>query len=245
MDRSAVVSLQNLQTLRVSIWIYQLQGLRLRSLTMEQPHHKVQILPELGSLCLTFHGKSTKHNRHADLSSLPCLTDITLCSKIHLGGVQEGQVKDLGNIIMSERVKNVYLSSRIWLRNPQFWLAPFANTIRHLILYSVHTRHSVRDLTFPQLEIIESHWCSPCILQGGHYPSLRKYSESIELNGSGNQMILSAMKDCLHHIDTLAIRAECSRSFEGNRSECFLDLRQIFPDLLSYWIEESAQNRVN
>lgn len=210
-----MISLQNLQNLRVSsIWIYQLQSLRLQSLTMEQPHYKVGNLPELESLCLIFHGKSTKHNPHADLLSLSCLTDITFCSEIHLGGVQKGQVVDTGNVVLSERVKNLYLSVRIWLRNPQFWLAPFANTIRHLNLYGVHTSYSVRDLTFPRLEIIESHWCSPRILQGGHYPSLRKYSESIELKGSGNQMILSAIKDCLHHIDTLAIRAECSRYFQ-------------------------------
>lgn len=234
MDRSVMISLQDLHTLRVSsVWIYQLQGLRVRSFTMKQPRYDVGNLPALESLCLILHGKPKKHNPHSNLSGLPSLTDITFCGEIHRGGVQQDPAEDTGNFVMSQRVKNLYLSGRMWFRNPQFWLAPFADTIRHLSLYGVHTSHSVRDLTFPHLEIIESHWCSPCILQGGHYPSLRKYSESVVLTGSGNQLILSAIKDCLDQIDTLAIRAECSQYFQGERSGCSVDFRQIFPDLLS------------
>ena len=220
MDRSIIISLQHLHTLRVSsVWIYQLHGFRIRSLDIRQPHCEDKQEPQ--SICLMFHGKSPKHYPHANR-----LTNITLC------GETEGQITETSSMSMSNKVRMFYLSERILLKNLQFWLAPFASTIRRLNLYGVHTGYNVKDLTFPRLEIIESHWCSPGILHGGHYPSLKKYSESIELEGCNQQMIC-AIKDCLHQIDTLAIRVGLSGRFQEDRSKDFVDLQQILPDLSS------------
>lgn len=231
MDRSVIVSSY---TIRIfSVWIYQLQGHRIKSLTMKQPCYDFENLSAVESLRLSLDGRPQKYNSESKPSSLSSLTEITLSGESHRGGARQNQTENKGKVVMSETIKTVYLSGSIWFRNPQLWLAPFADTIRYLNLYSVKTSHSVRNLTFPHLEIIESHWCSPCILQGGRYPSLRKYSESVVLTGCDKQLILSAIKDYLYQIDTLAVRAECSRFLgRGGLECCSVDLQQIFSDLL-------------
>ena len=63
---------------------------------------------------------------------------------------------------------------------PHNWLSTFASTVRRLELTGVGSSYYVTNLIFPELETLEYHWCSPQILKGAQFPSLKYYAESLQ-----------------------------------------------------------------
>jgi hypothetical protein len=64
---------------------------------------------------------------------------------------------------------------------------------------------AVKDLVFPELETLEFHWCPPRLLKGAQFPSLKYYSESIELGWEEGDYCTTALAVVRAHMDQLRI----------------------------------------
>jgi hypothetical protein len=112
---------------------------------------------------------------------------------------------------------DISFHGNIWMRSPRIWLSSFASTVRRLELTRVYTKSkAVKDLVFPELETLEFHWCPPRLLKGAQFPSLKYYSESIELGWEEGDYCTTALAVVRAHMDQLRIivlRGEYSHQF--------------------------------
>ena len=246
MPLSVIRTFRNLQTLRIpGTWVQKTPGLQIRRLIVErrsfgwdQPDQDerhwqqnlstVKELPRLTSLTLLFHIDSENDSTpYWDYTSLDSLSSLIVRGCANFGGYREDDLDNTPRGI-AKALTNVSIQGSIWIKSPHIWLSSFASTVRRLELTEVRTSKHVTNVIFPELKTLEYHWCSPQLLKGAQFPSLKYYAESIELGPdyTADQHCRTPLSVIRGHVDqlrTIALRGEYSEYYRGARTLLNID----------------------
>ena len=168
-DRCVIVCQQSDEICHLRI--YQLQGFRIRSLTVEYPHDDHGVSDGKASEVLRLNVTGMPRvGRHQ--------TRLVLCSENRKDSNTHKIDSAPNTSDPNPTARKPYLDACVLFQNPRLWLSPLSTSIRRLKLCELQTTYSLEGLVLPHLEVLEFRWCNPCVLRGGHFPSLTEYSES-------------------------------------------------------------------
>jgi hypothetical protein len=152
------------------------------------------------------------------------LKSLVVRGDAQFGGYYED---DLDNVPrgIAQAVTDVSFQGQTWMKSPQIWLSSIRLTVRRLDLTGIRTSKCVGDVVFPQLEILEHHWCSRQLLKGVQLPSLKYYSESIELGPryGEDRAPLSIIQGYFNQLRVIILRGDYSEYWGGTRALLNID----------------------
>jgi hypothetical protein len=195
------------------MWLNYLDGLPIQELTISKiyvwpipPSNRelwgtIPSLPQLQKLRLIYnHGKSD--------SGEPPLLNVRNFGELSHLEINGEQSWNRGDVFpgISKSIQHLIFHGFFGMQIARPWFLPFHKNLHRLFICRIKTEVPRVDLLFPNLRVLEIHWCSANFLSDATFPLLTHYSRSFIIEDQGQDFSFTSLIHQSQCLQTIVLR---------------------------------------